>query len=438
MAVLQVKKYKTIKDENGNKIQVQKTKEEWNKETRNGTMTWYFYCRYEINNKKKQYKSKLFALKREAEEQERFFRVNPLEYIKTASKRAKNSQITNINISSKTLNDYFEDFIAYEREYIKPSSICEYKNSWENHIADILGDLTPEQLDFPTIQLWRKTINEKVIKIKNSTIKKRYSIQTKNKWYSALSEFLEYLKRETLIEANYIKAIGQFKNPNENKNKKKEIKYQTLEEFNLFMSEIDESDFWYVFFNFAFWHGCRIGEQRALKIKDVDLENDIIHIYQSVSLDENGKEVIGPIKNNEERYIVLSNETKPHLIKLINFYKAMDGYSNEWFLFGGSIRQSKNSIQRKLENTYKILIKKYPDKKINPLTHHPFARHSHASYLLNKFLEKGIPREIIYEMIAERLGDTPEVIKETYAHPYETKYNDKMKELLNGKEENAT
>jgi hypothetical protein len=31
MSVIQIKKYKTIKDENGNKIQIAKTKDEWNK-----------------------------------------------------------------------------------------------------------------------------------------------------------------------------------------------------------------------------------------------------------------------------------------------------------------------------------------------------------------------------------------------------------------------
>lgn len=64
MAVFQVKKYKLIKDENGNKIQVSKPKEEWNRETKNNTMTWYFSTRYKIGDKTKQYKSKLFALKR--------------------------------------------------------------------------------------------------------------------------------------------------------------------------------------------------------------------------------------------------------------------------------------------------------------------------------------------------------------------------------------
>jgi len=37
------------------------------------------------------------------------------------------------------------------------------------------------------------------------------------------------------------------------------------------MNEIKD-EFWYIFLNFLFWHGCRIGEHRALKIKDVDFE----------------------------------------------------------------------------------------------------------------------------------------------------------------------
>ncbi len=82
MSVIQIKKYKTIKDENGNKIQIAKTKDEWNKETRGGTMTWYFATRYILNNKNKLYKSKLFALKREDEEQERIFLNDPINTLK--------------------------------------------------------------------------------------------------------------------------------------------------------------------------------------------------------------------------------------------------------------------------------------------------------------------------------------------------------------------
>lgn len=40
-------------------------------------MIWYFATRYLINGNNKLYKSKLFTLKREAEEQERLFLNNP-------------------------------------------------------------------------------------------------------------------------------------------------------------------------------------------------------------------------------------------------------------------------------------------------------------------------------------------------------------------------
>ena len=70
MAVLTVKKYKYIKDESGNKIKVEKTKEEWDRETKKSTAIYYFSERYEVNGKRKQYKSSLYEKKRDAEARE--------------------------------------------------------------------------------------------------------------------------------------------------------------------------------------------------------------------------------------------------------------------------------------------------------------------------------------------------------------------------------
>lgn len=425
MAVIQVKKYKIIKDKDGNKIKVQKTKAEWDKETRKGTMCWYFSERYEINGKKRQYKSAVFPLRRDAEKDRIIFLANPLEYIAKHSKKARKRISCNTE-SLKNLNDYFKEFCNYEINYIKESSIHEYKSVWNNHISECLGNLSPYQINLTVIQEWYENINNKTL-VRNNK-EENYSIETKNKWQSTLSEFLNYLKTKGLIEINYAKAIGQFKNPKKNSNTRKKIKYQTLEEYEKFMNTINNNDFWYVFFNFAFWHGPRIGEQRALKICDINFEKNIIHFHSTFTKSDNGKEIIGPIKNNKERYIDLSEKTKPYLIKLIQFYKNLPGYTNEWFLFGGPIKTTKNSVQRKLNEIYIKL--KENNNEIVYLTHHEFGRHSHASYLLNKGMENNIPREVVYEMIAERLGDTVDVIKETYAHPYESKYSEKIKELL--------
>lgn len=427
MAVFQVKKYKVIKDENGNKIQVNKTKEEWNRETKNGSMTWYFSTRYKISDKTKQYKSKLFALKREAEEQERLFLIDSISYIKEHSKRAKIDVIEDSSYNLEmNLDNYFTMFINYKLNYIKESSIYRYKTDWKDHLKPIFGKLYPKDITFALIQKWHENANKKI----NPRTETFYAIKTKNSWHNTLTEFLKYLFSHNLIDMNYSKIIGGFKKPNENKNQKKEIRYQTIEEFTLFMSVVDDP-FWYAFFNFLFWHGCRKGEQRALKIKDVSLNNNTIHFQSTFTRDKNGSEKIGSIKNGKERTIYLASQSKDFIQKLINFYKQMEGYSDNWYLFGGPFNTNKNRIERALRKYYAILRESYPSKSIKEFSHHEFGRHSHASYLLEEGLNKGLSSEEIYALIAQRLGDSVDVIKQVYAHPYEDSNNEKVKKILN-------
>ena len=52
------------------------------------------------------------------------------------------------------------------------------------------------------------------------------------------------------------------------------------------------------------------------------------------------------------------------------------------------------------------------------------------SFLLTQKINS-ISRIDFYEIMASYLGDIVDVIRETYAHPYEDVNNDKSKELLN-------
>lgn len=286
--------------------------------------------------------------------------------------------------------------------------------------------MTPSNINLSLIQEWHENINKEIC----PRTSKAYATKTKNKWHSTLTEFLQYLKSKGLIELNYAKVIGQFKDPKINKNQVKKIKYQTLEQFNLFIENVAD-DFWRTFFEFAFWHGCRIGEQRALKVRDIDFIHESIHFHNTFTKDENEHETLGPIKNGKERTIYLSKQSKDNLLKLVNMYKNMDNYSDDWFLFGGPYNTYKNRIERKLEQYYTELITKNPTFKMIKLTHHEFGRHSHASYLLDMGVKKGIELSELYIIIAQRLGDTAEVIRRTYAHPYEQANNDKARILLN-------
>lgn len=430
MGVFQVKKYKTIKDENENKKQVSKTKEEWNRETCGGTKIYYFSDRYEINNKTKQYKSGVFALKREAEAEERLFLTDPIAYILEHSKRAKKSleiaKIKELDKSNdKSLNEYFIDFLNKRYSRIKEGCVYDNKNDWETQMSEHFGDKLPSEVTLELTQEWYDKIDTKI----NPKSGNLYKAQTKNNWRSLLIKFFDFLHNKGKMPINYARVIESFKDVTINKNAKKKIKYQTEEQFNLFMSVVDDN-FWYTFFNFLFWHGCRKGEQRAIKIKDIMLKHDAITFNKTFARSRTGGEIIGPIKNGKERTIFLASQSKPYVEKLIELYKYMDGYNDEWFLFGGPINTGKNRIERALTHYYDKLEEKYPDKKINRLTHHEFGRHSHASYLLEEGLKKGMSSDETYAMIAQRLGDTIDVIKQTYAHPYDDANNDKAKEIL--------
>jgi len=422
MTVFPVKKYKTIKDENGNKIQVPKTQKEWNKETCGGTKTFYFSSRYKINNQTKQYKSRGFSLKREAKDEEKLFLIDPIKYIQEHSKRAKNSVSVLIqnDTKEKKLDEYYNEYFLYDLKINKESTAYDHKTNYFKHVSPILGNLEPSKIDIAKIDEFHTEIESKGL-----------AYSTNVNINSALSGILDFLKQKKgIIQINFAKVYGSFKKPSDEIIPiEKKIKYQTIEEYNLFMQSI-KNDFWFTFFNFLFWHGLRKGEQQALRWSDIDFEHETVSITKTIGKSKSGGIKITNTKNKKNRIIFLASQSVDCLKRLYKKMSLLDGFNKEWFVFGrGSNKEdiiARNTIDRNLKKFYDILQEQYPNTKIKRLTHHQFGRHSHASYLLNK----GMGQIDIYSIIAQRLGDTEKVIMDTYAHPYEKVNNEKTKELL--------
>lgn len=255
------------------------------------------------------------------------------------------------------------------------------------------------------------------------------SQNTKVNINSALVALLDYLIKKGIIQINYAKAYGSFKKVNDEIIAiEKEIKYQLLEDFNLFISNID-NQFWYVFDVFLFWHGLRKGEQQALRWKDIDFEKETVIINKTLSKSITGGSKLTNTKNKKNRIIYLAKQSEESLKTWYDIVSRFNGFNDNWFVFGRGENitdiVARNTIDRHFQKSYVKLKQKYPNKEINALTHHEFGRHSHASYLLNLGLEKGLPIDEVLNIIAQRLGDTVEVIRDTYAHPYENINNDK-------------
>ena len=93
----------------------------------------------------------------------------------------------------------------------------------------------------------------------------------------------------------------------------------------------------------------------------------------------------------------------------------MAGFSNEFFVFGDNSCISYTTIDRKKDYYFNL-------SGVKRITMHQF-RHSHASLLISN--------NVSLNVIAKRLGDTPDVVLKTYAHLFPQKEAEVLNVLNN-------
>lgn len=179
--------------------------------------------------------------------------------------------------------------------------------------------------------------------------------------------------------------LKNFKAP---RGKKQEMKVWTVEEFNQFISAVENPTI-KAFFTFLFWTGCRRGEAIALTADCVD--GDRVHIYRSMKHFKNGFQ---PLKtNSSERTIRVDKNTAEMLQKQLETAKP--------FVFGSVQAIGTNMIDRYFK-------KALQDSGVKPIRIHDL-RHSHASILLNNGVN--------ILAVSKRLGHSSvKTTLEVYAH----------------------
>ena len=362
---------------------------------------WEFLTYYTtINGERKLKHSKLFKTQKEAKDAERNF-LNEHDKIDVFS-------------CSKTLKMEFTDYMHNECELKNKESSCyNYESIFVNNIMPYFdnGKRQIGKITLKDIENWKNTINNI-----------NYSFKHKKRIYVVFSNIFGYAVKIGDVKENYVKRVGNFINRNDEVKKEKEIRYQTIKEYNNFISIVDDIE-WKAFFNFTFWHGCRKGEMQAFTWNDIDFDKKMVTINKTFSDKvRGGGTKITNTKNRRSRKIDLAEQSINVLLELKNVYKSLESFNENWYVFGGIRYLPKTTIDNNF-NKYYNKLEQVSQKKINRLTHHEFGRHSHASLLL----ELGATT---YD-IALRLGDTEEVIRKTYVHPYMDQRSEKMRKLLN-------
>lgn len=351
------------------------------KPLKNGNI-WIFYIRYtDLTGKRKAYKSKKFATKKEAREAEFNF-IQSMDY-------------KNIN-KNMTFKDLYVQYCNYQEDKIKITTKDTYEDRFK--YLEILSNIKLNDFNIYHFEMWKK---------------KMYTYNISNSYRNIILKLLKAIlnygtKWFNLNFINVYNKMTNFTNPNEIK---KEMQYYTYEEFKQFISVEKELKF-ICLFSILYYCGLRKGELRGLTWNNIDFTNGCLEVRRNVISNH----------NKGMKYIITSPKTlksirtipiPKHLLNNLNYYKKQCekniDFNNEFFIFGNNepisndIIRTRNIRNAKLANLKQIRI-------------HDF-RHSCASLLINN--------NASITLVANYLGHSK--INETlntYSHMFKNSLND--------------
>lgn len=153
-----------------------------------------------------------------------------------------------------TFAELYKLFTEYQRDKVKVTTFYDYKNNFV-HLKS-LQNIKVRDFNIVIFENWKKEMN-----------KKKIATETKNTAYKFLKTLMNFADKwyDINLHSTYIK-MSNFNNPNE---PKKEMKFYTYEEFQQFLSSIDDLKYRCIF-EVLYYCGLRRGELLGLQWRDID------------------------------------------------------------------------------------------------------------------------------------------------------------------------
>ncbi len=368
-------------------IYQEKNRQKWTKDGR----SWYYKCYYtDMYGNRKQKVSKLHLRKKDAEEAERIFLIE----IEKKDETDKNIMFVHV----------YNEWLDYKKTQVKSTTYYSRKKRANLYIVTFFKDYKLHNIKIDTINKWKTNI-----------INLNVGLEHKNRLIADLREILEYAKNNFDFDGKILSKLQKYRVEKIKNERNSNYNFWSYDDFKKFIQVID-NNLYYTMFNFLYYTGVRFGEMAALNWNDINLERKTLQINKTLSNKVEGKKFIitEPKTKNSNRIIDLDNNLVELLHKHKQNEKKIYNFNNEMFVFGNVRYIPSTSFTRKL-NYY---ITKAGVKKISP---HGF-RHSHVSLLINLGCDS--------RDVAERIGDTIQVVEKTYYHMFPQKKKQTV-EVLN-------
>ena len=268
---------------------------------------WIFKTKYiNLSGEKKDYSSKKYKTKKEAQEAERLFLL---------------SLTDKFDYNDMTFGDLYNKYIEYKQDKAKQTTMHSYYKRWE-HLSDLKG-VRLSSFNSSHYELWRK-------KILNMNISDEY----RNDIQKFLKILLNFATKYYGMNFNEVyNKISNFKDPNAPV--KEEMKFFTWEEYKLFR-EVEDELLYQCAFDILYFCGLRRGELVGLNWTNVDLIRKEIKIRDNAVRDyENGGYTItSPKTKRSVRTIPLTSQLVEELKQLKEDSKKIYGFKNTWYVLG--------------------------------------------------------------------------------------------------------
>lgn len=342
--------------------------------------TWYckFY-RSALDGTRKQTTKRGFPTKKAAQQWER------------ETKAADNADM---NVTMETfVNMYFED----KKGELKDRTIKNKRYMMDVHIIPYLGKKKMNEIKPSDIIQWQNLIREK-------GFSETYLRMIQNQ----LTALFTHASTIYSLASNPCKKVKKM-----GKSDADELNFWTKEEYDQFISTVDESDRYFVMFEILFWTGCREGELLALTKNDIDFDNNQIHITKTY-FRSGGKDIItAPKTDCSVRVIDIPEFLKEEIEDYIGrLYK----YPDDARIFPIVAEALQHKLKRHIVKANVKTIRVHD------------LRHSHVAYLIHQ----GVPPLVIKERLGHKdIGIT----LNTYGHLYPNEQK-KLAEMLNKQKAN--
>lgn len=364
----------------------EKSKKRWTKDGRA-----YYFREYYIDQygAKKQYRSEYYIDREKAEEERAKWLL-----------QLKIDNDTSLNISFK---EVYEEWYVYKSMTLKCTTAYKLKKSLDKNILNYFKIYKLNYIKMNVITLYYNYLQ-----------KQNLSPKYQNKMVGYLKELLTYASDNYNFDRKVLSKINKKRITSIENQQNSEWNFWTYDEFNLFISYVD-NEYWNLIFNFMYFTGLRIGEFIALTWNDLNFKNKTLRINKSYTNKSGNKDIhiVDPKTSNSIREIDLDDNLIDLLTKHYKNESQIYKFQKDMNIFGNIDYIAPTTFARYLD----LYIKKANVKRITP---HGF-RHSHVSLLFHLGCDE--------LEVAERVGDTVEVIRKTYYHMFPSKKSNTVKAL---------